>query len=77
MSERQASERSAPRDWKMVAEALRMNIPADQIERIGPKLDALLERTQPALDRELSLTEPIFAFRLGDESDTGEFDDEL
>jgi hypothetical protein len=51
------------RMWKTIAEALGLNIPGDQLDRISPVLDALWRDTRRALDRDLSAVEPAITFR--------------
>lgn len=52
---------------KQLAKALGRNIPEDELERIAPVLEDLLAGIETALDRDLSTTDPMFAFRPGGE----------
>jgi hypothetical protein len=52
--------------WKKLAELYGWNIPAADIERLAPSLDALYENTRRALDRDLSTVEPVAVFRPGE-----------
>ena len=46
-----------------MAQALGLNLPADQMERIAPALDAMWKATRQALDRDLSAIAPAVVFR--------------
>ena len=52
---------------KQLAKALGRNLPEDELERIAPVLEDLLAGIETALDRDLSTTDPMFAFRPGGE----------
>ena len=49
--------------WKKLAEASRLGIPDDELERLAPVLEALEESLRRALDRDLSTVEPVAVFR--------------
>jgi hypothetical protein len=49
--------------WRKISEAHGLNIPEEQLKRIGPVLDGLYRDLRPALDRDLSEVEPIAVFR--------------
>ncbi len=49
--------------WAAIAAARGWTIPRDRMQNIAPILDNLEEKTRAALDRDLSLTEPVFSFR--------------
>jgi hypothetical protein len=49
--------------WKQAAEALDLGIPKERVETIAPTLDALMSSARKALDRDLSLVEPVTVFR--------------
>jgi hypothetical protein len=49
--------------WKTIAQSLGLTLPEDQLERIGPVLDALWKDARRALDRDLSAVDPAIAFR--------------
>jgi hypothetical protein len=49
--------------WKRAAEALDLGIPEDRVKAIAPTLDALMSAARKALDRDLSLVEPVTVFR--------------
>jgi hypothetical protein len=49
--------------WNEMAQALGLKLPADQVERIAPVLDAMWKATRQVLDRDLSATEPAIVFR--------------
>ncbi|MBI3668151.1 MAG: hypothetical protein HY236_18280 [Acidobacteria bacterium] len=57
--------------WKNIAQALGLQIPDDQLEKISPTLDALWTATRRALDRDLSSVEPALTFHadLGSEGE--------
>ena len=46
-----------------MAQALGLNLPADQMERIAPVLDATWKATRQVLDRDLSAIDPAIVFR--------------
>jgi hypothetical protein len=48
--------------WNEMAQALGLNLPADQVERIAPGLDAMRKATRQVLDRDLSAIEPAIVF---------------
>ena len=48
--------------WKNIAQALGLNIPEDQLDKIAPALDALWAAARRALDRDLSSIDPALAF---------------
>ena len=49
--------------WARIAEARGFDIPAERMENISAILDDLEQKTRTALDRDLSLVEPMFSFR--------------
>ena len=49
--------------WKKLTELYGWNIPAADLERLTPALDALQQRARRALDRPLSTVEPTPVFR--------------
>jgi hypothetical protein len=49
--------------WKNLADLYGWNIPAADLERFTPALEALQERARRALDRDLSTVEPTPVFR--------------
>jgi hypothetical protein len=52
-------------DWKLVAQGLKLNIPPEDVERLAPRLDPILEafrRLTPRLDAE---KDPAIVFRVG------------
>ena len=49
--------------WKKITELYGWNIPTADLERLTPALDALQQRAQRALDRDLSTVEPAPVFR--------------
>ena len=51
--------------WKKVAEGLRINISTEQLKKISPFLEAWHKASHEALDRDLSLVEPVTVFRPG------------
>jgi hypothetical protein len=56
------------RDWRAIARACGLEIPAKDFERIGPPLDALEESFRP-LTRDLAPDlEPAVDFRVEDDS---------
>lgn len=48
---------------KQLAKVLGRNIPEEELEKIAPVLEDLLAGIETALDRDLSTTDPMFAFR--------------
>ena len=52
-----------PSRWAVIAEAHGLNLPDERLERIAGILDDLDRKTREALDRDLSLVEPMFSFR--------------
>jgi hypothetical protein len=51
--------------WKTIAQALRLGVPEQQLDAIGPILDSLWTDTRRVLDRDLSLTDPAITFQAG------------
>jgi hypothetical protein len=49
--------------WKTIAQFLGLTIPEEQLDRIGPVLDALWKEARRALDRDLSAVDPAVTFR--------------
>ena len=49
--------------WKDIARALGLAIPDQQLDAISPVLDRLWMDVRRALERDLSATDPAFAFR--------------
>ncbi len=49
--------------WKQAAEALNLGIAPERVEAIAPVLEELMAAARRALDRELSLVEPVTVFR--------------
>lgn len=62
--------------WAAIAAARGWSIPEKRMENIAPILDDLEAKSSVALDRDLSLVEPIFSFRpvVSAASATGEED---
>jgi hypothetical protein len=54
--------------WKKITELYGWNIPAADLERLTPALEALRERAGRAFDRDLSTVEPAPVFRPGGEA---------
>ncbi len=50
--------------WKQMAEALRLNIPEAEMEKVAAILDSVYASIGPALDRDLSTIEPAGVFRV-------------
>jgi len=50
--------------WKQMAEAMQLNIPEAEMERVAAILDSVYGSVRPALDRELSTIEPAAVFRV-------------
>lgn len=48
-----------------MAQALRLNIPDEQLQTISPVLDALWAEARRALDRDLSHLDPALQFHAG------------
>jgi len=48
--------------WKQAAQALDLGVPEERIEAVAPILDDLMARIRNALDRDLSLVEPVTVF---------------
>ena len=46
-----------------MAQALGLQIPADEVQRLKPALDAMWSATRQALDRDLSAIDPAIVFR--------------
>jgi hypothetical protein len=63
MESRTPSPSSPPSSWARIAEARSLGIPAERLENIAPTLDDLEQKTRRALDRDLSLAEPMFSFK--------------
>ena len=49
--------------WKRAAEALDLGIPEERVETVAPVLEDLMATARKALDRDLSLVEPVTVFR--------------
>lgn len=54
---------SLDRRWKLAAEALDLGIPEERVAAVAPILDGLMAAARQALDRDLSLVEPVTVFR--------------
>ncbi len=52
-----------PQRWKNAAQALDLGIPEPRVEAIAPILDGLMAAVRKALDRDLSLVEPVAVYR--------------
>ena len=50
--------------WKQMAEALQLNIPEAEMEKVAAILDSVYVSVGPALDRDLSTIEPAGVFRV-------------
>jgi len=57
------------RDWKTIAEARGLGIPAEQIERIAPALDSLEETFRPMVKDLPPELEPATGMRLEEEGE--------
>ncbi|MBI1352803.1 MAG: hypothetical protein GC160_00550 [Acidobacteria bacterium] len=64
-----------PSRWARIAEARGLDLPEERLERISCILDDLEAKTRAALDRDLSLVEPMFSFRPTTSAATGEGDE--
>jgi hypothetical protein len=49
--------------WKRAAEALDLGIPPERVEAVAGLLEDFMPRAKRALDRDLSLVEPVGVFR--------------
>ena len=57
------------RDWKAAATAFAPEIPADQLEKITPSLDALEAAFRPQMERLPVETEPAYVLLLAREKE--------
>jgi hypothetical protein len=48
--------------WKQMAEAMQLNIPEAEMEKVAAILDSVYQSVRPALDRDLSTIEPAGVF---------------
>ncbi len=62
MSDPSPTEAEAP-NWKAVAKAYGMEIPAAELERLAPTLDALVAACRATTGADLGLVEPAGSFR--------------
>lgn len=51
-----------PQRWKTAAQALDLGIPEQRVEAVAPILDGLMAAVRKALDRDLSLVEPVAVY---------------
>lgn len=49
--------------WQKIAEAYGFRLPKERIDAVAPTLDDLREQIKAALDRDLSIEEPVGVFR--------------
>ena len=49
--------------WHKIAEAYGFRLPKERIDAVAPTLDDLREKVRAALDRDLSIEEPVGVFR--------------
>jgi len=57
------------KDWKAVAQARGLDIPAPELDRILPPLDALEEIFRPLVRNLTPDLEPAFAFRAAEDAE--------
>ena len=53
----------SPERWIKAAEALELGIPEERVAAVAPILEGLMASARKALDRDLSLIEPVTVFR--------------
>lgn len=69
MADSSPTEAEAP-DWKAVAKAYGMEIPAAELERLAPTLDALVAACRATAGADLGLVEPAGSFLPGEPQGT-------
>ncbi|MCS6951941.1 MAG: hypothetical protein RMK57_00780 [Bryobacterales bacterium] len=55
------------KDWRRIAEGMRLDVPEGDLERIAPVLDALEDAFRPLVPALPLETEPAVTFRCDDE----------